>query len=401
MYQKIDAYGELADFMDLMPVFNTHCHHRLDQADLDQILVTSYVNWCGVTFDATDESKSKYLAKVRFNSYFIWLEKALQALYHFSEPLSAENWSRISALIRESYQNKNYHLDLLRQTCRYEKILLDAFWEPGSDGHQADIFTPVFRINSFLVGYNRQATDVSGNNPQILYGSDIRDIDEYIAFMRQTILAKKAAGCVALKSASAYDRGLDFAVTSRDQAQKVFKAAGLGPSESEIKAFADYVFGEICQAAADFDLPLQCHTGLGQLDKTSAIHLFALIKKYPETKFVLLHGSYPWLDDLLGLVHNFPNVYPDLCWLPLISTAASRRFLEELLDVGVLDRICWGCDTIGSEESFGALLAIKAVLADVLSRRVQAGYYSLHDAKTICWQILSNNAKGIYPVSGA
>lgn len=51
-------------------------------------------------------------------------------------------------------------------------------------------------------------------------------------------------------------------------------------------------------------------------------------------KFLYDHSYCNWMDDLLGLLHSYSNVYADLCWLPLISTSAAKRFLREALEIG-------------------------------------------------------------------
>ena len=91
---------ELWAYMAERPVINTHSHHFPDgffkSFTLDNLLRQTYISWFGVTFDQTQESRAAYLDKVRYKSYFIWLQKSLQELYGFDEPLSTENWEEIS-----------------------------------------------------------------------------------------------------------------------------------------------------------------------------------------------------------------------------------------------------------------------------------------------------------------
>ncbi len=393
-------YDELLFYMENLPVISTHSHHMnvIDSGglDLDALLRNSYVNWCGVPFDETLASRRDFLDKVRYNSYFIWLQKSLQAIYHMDEPLTAENWDVFSNKIREANKDTGKHIELLKSVCRYEKIILDAYWDPGSNNGYPELFTPAFRVNMFFFGYSPEVEDHSGKNALRIYNKEIKDIDEYVAFMRYAIQEKKQLGCVALKSAIAYDRGLDFTEATKDQAQKALGCKGHMADTDDIKAFQDYIFFQVCKIAAEFDLPFQCHTGLGKLEKSNAMWLQEAIVKNPDTKFVLFHCSYPWLDDVNGLLHLYPNVYPDLCWLPLISTSAAVRMLHELIEVGTIDKICWGCDTWTSEESYGALLAIRQVLADVLTDKINAGYLNLNDALVIADNLLLKNARKLY-----
>ena len=90
-------------------------------------------------------------------------------------------------------------------------------------------------------------------------------------------------------------------------------------------------------------------------------------------KFLYDHSYCNWMDDLLGLLHSYSNVYADFCWLPLISTSAAKRFLREALEIGGSNRILWGCDTWTSEESYGAVLAFRRVVSEVLSEMCQEG----------------------------
>src|SRR5690606_7204040 len=142
-------------------------------------------------------------------------------------------------------------------------------------------------------------------------------------------------------------------------------------SLEDIKAFQDYLFWRICEMAAEFDLVLQCHTGMGQLRNANAMSMKDVIAGNPQTKFVLFHCSYPWLGDVTALMHLYPNVYPDLCWMPILSPSAANRVLHELIEVGTADKVCWGCDTWTSEESYGAVLAMRYVLADVLEEKIR------------------------------
>ena len=123
------------------------------------------------------------------------------------------------------------------------------------------------------------------------------------------------------------------------------------------------------------------------------------IEGNPNTKFVLFHCSYPWLGDVTALMHLYPNVYPDLCWMPILSPSAAKRVLHELIEVGTSDKICWGCDTWTSEESHGALLALKYVLVDVLEKKINDNYLSLSDANQIIDNLLLQNAINLYQLN--
>ena len=424
-----ETFDELSEYALTRPKINTHCHQlparETREFNLDKLLRNSYINWCGISWDTSTRSRSELLEKVRVNSYFIWLQKSLSQLYGIEAPLTGSNWETWDGAIQKAYQDP-MHSDQIRSgKCAYKKSILDAYWDPGSDNGLPEQFIPTFRVNAFFFGYSTAAADHDGNNPYTLYPRTfITDLDEYVAWVRDCILAHKASGCAALKIPIAYDRGLDFHEVSTDQACKAFSRltaaaptkqgrlenptfpvnSPAGPStdlptsaeRGDLKTFQDYLFFQICRIAAEAGLPVQIHTGMGQGDRTNALQLQETLSKFPETRFVLLHCSYPWIEDMSYLITKYPNVYPDLSWVPLLSTQAAITLLHDLIERSTLDRICWGCDTWTPEESYGSLLALCFVLASVLTKKIADGYFQLQDAFCILDHILFDNPHRLY-----
>lgn len=397
---------EISEILKRSKAINTHSHHRDDNFftdfSLSKLIENTYISWCKVEFDESEESRQNFLDKVRFKSYFVWLHKALKEIYGIKDELSAQNWDYYSDMISSFHKDKNWHKEILHNFCRYEKIILDTYWNPGSNNDDPGFFCPTFRINPLLFGYSKEAFDHNENNVYKLYGKELSDIDEYVFFVRELIKEKVSGGCVAVKNALAYDRPLDFKKSSRDDAQKVFKNKN-SATGAEITHFQDYVFSEICRTASELNVPVQCHTGMGRLEKTNALNLINIIDSNPDTKFVLFHGSFPWTDDIAGLLHAYPNVYCDICWLPILSPSAAEFALHQIIEIGTADKIFWGCDTWTSEESYGARIALNNVCANVLTEKIKKGYFSIRDAEIIIENILYRNPMGTYnlaPSSG-
>jgi hypothetical protein len=87
--------------------------------------------------------------------------------------------------------------------------------------------------------------------------------------------------------------------------------------------------------------------------------------------------------------------------LPLISTQSGTTMLHELIERATLDRIFWGCDTWTAEESFGALLAFRHVLASTLAEKIITGYFTREDALLIIDAILLKNPQRFYKLASA
>lgn len=390
----------LRDYISSLPIISTHEHHiafpdACGVNTLEAILWHGYVGWCGMKFD-TAETRGRFLDLIAGNSYFVWYEKALDDLFGFGGEITEENWDVLSGKITSAFADPRFHEDVFRNKCRYERVVQDTYWDPGSDLGRPDLYTPAFRINSFLFGNSTDAKDHNCNNAQTLYGA-CESLDEYLAMIDRVIAEKKAAGCVCLKSALAYDRTLDFRSRSKRTAERVFGKPQSNVAPDELRAFGDFVFDHICKLAARYDLPIQNHTGLGKLGGSNPMNLIPMIEAHPETKFVLFHGGYPWIEEVAALSHNYANVYVDLCWLPVICTSACERALHSLIEAARdSSRITWGGDSWLVTESYAGSLAMRHVLTRVLSDKVADGYLPEHRARRLAERILSENAKELY-----
>ena len=91
---------------------------------------------------------------------------------------------------------------------------------------------------------------------------------------------------------------------------------------------------------------VQFHTGLGDNDisllKSNPAHLQPVINAYPQTKFVLLHSSYPFTQEAGYLCSVYKNVYLDFgeIW-PFVSGEGQRTVIRQLLELCPTNKILW------------------------------------------------------------
>lgn len=380
---------------------NTHCHHMghvfFSEIGLQDIFGSSYIAWCHEPFKSYEERKALF-DHIADRSYFIWLEKSLQHIYGIDQPLNADTWDLYDACVRRA-DRADQSFARLRSLCNYEHIVEDCYWNYGNNLGDKELFTPAFRINIFLNGYDWDYIDRDGCCVSKFIPEKCTDIDTYTQQLEKVIQTKHQEGCVALKCATAYERGLDFYPVSKERAEAALHKIPSELTQENIADFQSYVFYKLCEIAAKEDLPFQIHTGLGQLENTRAINLTKAIKDHPETKFVLFHLSFPYFDDVISLAHNHPNVYPDICWVPLLSYNTAIDAINKLLDTVNTDKLCWGCDTWTVEESYGAILAMAYCLSTALAERVQEGFMREERAFEICRRIMYSNAKTLYKLN--
>ena len=386
------------------PVSNTHCHHLPDydmsRLTLFSLLKRSYVGWIMPDLDEDHlDNRQRFFDTYHCNSYAYWLVRAIEALYPVDKPLSMASWDEYDHQIRKKHQQSEHHLQLLRKDCRYEAVILDQYQDPGSDNEHPDLFRPTFRCDSFFSGYDLKRRDHDGVSPYDMFDlPDDLTLPEYLAAIRQKIkYEKETQGVVALKVAIAYERDLNFHRQSINKAAAGFRHDNA--TAHDIRAFQDYLMDQLLVYAAEFDLPVQIHTGLGQLKGTRAMALCDIIERHPDVRYDLFHASFPWTDDVLALAHNFNNVYVDLCWLPILSTTRAVTFIQEALEVTDAGRLLWGCDTWTSEESYGALLAAQHALATALGSMTNDRRFSIDQAATIGKRILHQNTQDLFRLS--
>jgi hypothetical protein len=387
--------AEIAD----LPVISAHEHHRGDDdyrgLDLDGVLMRSYVGWM-YQIPGQVADRAAFLETVRFNSYFVWLERGLQKVYG-TPRITPATWDEISAAIRAAHDaSPTWHVDLMRIHGLYRRAIQDSFWNVGSVNGHPELFAPTFRINAFVICHHPEMADHNGTS-LARFSLPWTTFDDHLAAVRAVLVQAKAEGAVALKSALAYDRDIAFRPADRAEAARAF---GVRPTEVDPaaqRAFQDFMYDYICTLAAELELPFQNHTGLGLIAGSNPMHLECMIARHPRTTFVLFHGGYPWVQEIGGLAHNYRNAYPDLTWLPLISPTAAVQAVREWLEVAPSGRtICWGGDAFSGEESVGGALALKHVLAEALGQLADTGYLTHEDALVVARRICCENAVHVY-----
>lgn len=384
-----------------LPVFSTHQHHmesdKQRELDLHTVFARSYVGWCSVPTGNSQEERRTWLDGIRTNSYFVWLEKAIQYIYN-TEKITAENWDEISKSISYAHQEKDYHINVLKEKGNYLGLLEDCFWNTGSNVGYPDFITPVYRLDLWMNGFHPDSTDSNGCSPHQSFSEPITDFDTYIEKFKAEI-TRRRPNLAALKCAMAYERSLYFKEPGYSKAKSVYGKQPSEVSEQERIDFGDYMFHMGLKVAEDLDLPVQIHTGLAKLQGSDPLLLDNVISAYPKVRFVLFHGGFPWIYNTAALAHNYANVIVDINWLPLISTSAAKEALHVYIETLRDNRwITWGADTWTSEEAVGAMFAFKHVLTSVLSEKVESGYFTINEAEDFARKIMYQNAKQIYNV---
>lgn len=389
----------LSTIMEQTPLFSTHEHHRESEfhtgLNLDRLFKSSYVNWCSVPRDSLREERKRWLDTIRTNSYFVWLEKSIRAIYGCDE-IDEDNWDAVSEAISKAHQDRDFHWRILKEKANYIRFMEDSYWEPGSHLGNPEFVVSTYRMDNWLTGYHPESVDHDNTNPRHFTDTDMSSLEAYEAALAEE-MDKRKSHIVAIKCAAAYERTLRFDKVSRSTAEKIFGKHPSVITEEEKALFSNYMFHHFVEVARERDLPIQFHTGLAKLEGSNPMLLEPVIADNPDVKFVLFHGGFPWIYEIASLAHNYKNVYIDMNWLPLISTKAAETALHTYLEILPNNHhIAWGGDTWTSEEAYGASLAFKHVLTNVMTEKAASSFYRLKDVERMVEKIMYQNAEELY-----
>jgi predicted TIM-barrel fold metal-dependent hydrolase len=238
----------------------------------------------------------------------------------------------------------------------------------------------------------------------------IYTLDDYEKSLRLAFEESLKKGMTVVKVALAYSRTLKFDKTGREPALKVFRKLVNGNEDlkisfNEAKPLQDYMFYRLMDLANEYGLPVAIHTGLQAdrgytLSNSDPLLLTNVFRDFPDVRFVLYHGSYPYGGELSALAKSYRNVFIDLNWMYSISPSYSERYLNEFLETIPVSKImAFGGDCMAVENVYSELITAKRIISEVLIKKVQEGYITEDEAKTIARMILHDNAIRFYKLN--
>jgi len=233
-----------------------------------------------------------------------------------------------------------------------------------------------------------------------LIGADTESFSGYDSFIEQAadyfVLKRNAKG---FKISECYFRALDYSPVEKEKARGSFCET---PSPEQKKTLSDYVTWRILEQARRLDVPVQVHTGElwgdPKVSQVDPMHLETAIRAFPDVKFDILHGGYPFMAELGMLATNYRNVYLNLSYMPLRSMEQFEHWLDVYINVVSADRILLGTDVFDAECMVGCIDFIRDGCAAVASRMYDRGSVSEGIICRLFERILYRNASKLYRI---
>lgn len=233
----------------------------------------------------------------------------------------------------------------------------------------------------------------------------VADFDELLDAFDAEAEGARAAGYAGLKSIIAYRSGLSVEPASEEEAQAAFaRERARGANRLTEKPLLDFLLVRAVRAARRQSLPIQLHTGYGDLDidmrLANPLELRWLLEsgEADGVPVVLLHGAYPYVREGAWLAAVYPSVYLDVATcIPPLGVAALVETWREALAIAPVSRLQASSDAAGLAEhiALGARRA-RSTLGTALGELHAAGALTATEAEAAAEAILAGNARTLY-----
>ena len=288
---------------------------------------------------------------------------------------------------------------ILKDSCHIDFIIQDGFNIPGKNTY----IRYAKRFEDWLTVRSKFRID----SIAIRQLDPIFTLEDFVKSLQLEFEKGVKEGMTVVKIFTAYSRTLNFERVETNAARKVFKTLVNGEEDhiipwNDAKPLQDYIFYQLMDLAKKYKIPVTVHTGL-QAGKNNFISnsdptlLSGVFKAYPEVRFILYHGSYPFGGLLSALAKNYPNVYIDMNWTWSISPTYIERYLNEWIEtVPASKLIAFGGDAMVVENIYSELITAKRIISKVLTAKVRDGYFTETEARKVARMILHDNAAILY-----
>jgi len=304
----------------------------------------------------------------------------------------------LSDKIKKAYET-DWFDRIIRDSCRIDYVIQDGYYMPGKDSY----FRYAKRFDDWILVKSKYRIDSLAINQL----DPIFTLEDYVRSLTTAFEKEVKKGMTAVKIFTAYSRTLLYQKVETDAARKVFRSLVNGDEDHVIpfrdaKPLQDYMMYQLLGLAEKYNIPVAIHTGLqaGQgntIGNSNPTLLTTVFNDFPDVKFVLYHGSYPFGGELSALAKGYKNVYIDMNWVYAISPAYAERFLNEWLETVPVSRLmAFGGDCMVVENVYSELKIARRIITNVLCNKVMEGYLSESEAKVIAGMILRGNAAKVY-----
>lgn len=231
--------------------------------------------------------------------------------------------------------------------------------------------------------------------------------DEFLSLFRGHVADRiKNGNVVALKTTIGYFSGLDIQPQTKQAAERAFYAHYYGQQMERAtqKPFRDYMVFVWVEMCREYGLALQVHTGAGdppscdlRLMNPMLLYDFLNREDTGTIPIALLHGGYPFVEEMAFTVNAYANVVTDVSSMTADDSIAVERALPVLLEKVPMKKLMYGSDGAGDVDPIWfAAVNFKRVLGRVFTGLVERNALTERYAEQAARWILTENATRFY-----
>jgi predicted TIM-barrel fold metal-dependent hydrolase len=237
-------------------------------------------------------------------------------------------------------------------------------------------------------------------------GIDVKNINDWYAVV-DWYFNKYGKAAIAVKSQNAYNREMDYERVSKEKAAPIFlkRLNKENMSSDEKKMLEDHLFWYAVDKATEHNLPIKLHTGYFAgangmpMDRLKNIpaELTAMCMNAPKSKFVFMHMTYPYQNELTAIVKHHTNAHASMCWAWIINPIAAKNFLKEFLVTAPASKILtFGGDYGHVEAVVGHAEIARRGITLALTELVDENWMSLDEVMELIEPIMYKNAERLF-----
>ena len=427
-----DLKTELERALADMPLFDAHTHlvgGKLGARGLHDILLyhmvisdlyaagcpdgarlTQYPGWPDQQEAHTRiERALPFLPLIRNTSCCWMMRSILQDLYGWNEPVTADNWRKLDATVRERADDRAWHFSILdrlsiQRTCAEharreggvddERLQYSLEWAFFTRCQWGEFDTALYELEKCWGRQPEPPSPIGGTRPAT--DRTIRTLDDVHAALAHYVSAIPYERLIS--TATGISTQIDYRLVSDDEmAAALRRRAQAGPAERDIysnyinEAYLTALEARGSKLVFQFSLgaePLPFETG-SLLQQRTIGQLGEMISRHPRLHFQCFLASRHANQSFCTLARELPNLSLAGYWWHNFFPDMVRQIMAERLDMlPVNKQVGFFSDAYCVEWVYGKALLVRKQMAQVLADKIEQGQYTQAEALSIARSIL-------------
>ena len=334
----------------------------------------------------------------------------LRDLYGWQEPLDADNWERLDALVRERADDRVWQRELVRRTNVVRFCTEHARRESGQDRdilqyslewafftrcQWGEFDTALYELEKCW-GRKPESPSAIGGGKRPSTERTILSLADVHAALAHYVESIPYDQVLSMATHISTDIDLHVA-TDGEMAEALGRRAVAGPRERDI--YASYINEALLNALEPHAATLVFQFSLGaeplpfetasRLSQRTIAQLGELISRHPKIRFQCFLANRHTNQSLCTLCRELPNFSLAGYWWLNFFPSVMRQVLEERLDMlPVNKQVGFFSDAYYLEWAYAKWKIVSRQMSAVLAEKIERGEYTRNDALNIAKSIL-------------